>query len=43
MKGELSIREKSAREDAVEQSKQSTLDRLARRNGVQAADENSVN
>jgi hypothetical protein len=43
MKGELSIREKSAREDAVEQSKQSTLDRLARRNGVQAADENSAN
>ena len=33
MKGELSIREKSAREDALEASKQHALDRLARRNG----------
>lgn len=43
MKGELSIRERNAREDALESSKASALERLARRNGVQASEENSVN
>jgi hypothetical protein len=41
MKGELSIREKSAREEAVEQQKETALARLAKRNVVIA--ENSSN
>ncbi|SOC90114.1 hypothetical protein SAMN05216358_0138 [Rhizobium sp. AN5] len=43
MKGELSIRERSAREDALEASKIIALDRLARRNAGNAAAENSQN
>ncbi len=43
MKGELSIRERSAREDALEAAKNIALDRLQRRNAGNAADENSQN
>lgn len=41
LKGELTIREKSAREEAVSQTRDNALDRLARRNA--AATENSHN
>ena len=43
MKGELSIRERNAREDAIEASKNIALDRLQRRNAGNAAAENSQN